>query len=132
MNLSNITLSPHSDGLFWLHILHIEETGDQDTALFELQGYAHETEDAFAVLPTDAWAAMDYAGGLLVVEVFSRFAKGPLLRRELHITDEVYADLGEGVLVWSPPENTDPAEFWEALESGELEEDLPLSIGVKQ
>lgn len=121
MNLSHIQLFPQSDGLFWLHILHIEETGDQDTALFELRGYAHETEDAFAVLPTDAWAVMNYVGGLLVVEVVSRFAEGPLLRRELHITDEVYADLGEGVLVWSVPAETDPDDFWE--------EDLPLSIG---
>lgn len=129
MNLSNITLSPHSDGLFWLHILHIEETGDQDAALSQLGEYSHKTDDAFAVLPTDAWAVMEYAGGLLVVEVFSRFAKGPLLCRELHITDEVYADLADGVLVWSVPENTDPAEFSEALENGELEEELPLSIG---
>lgn len=125
-------LFPQPDGLFYPAVLHIQNTGDQDAALSQLGEYAHETEDAWAVLPTDAWAVTKYAGGLLTVEIFSRFVEGPLLCRKMYISDEVYADLGEGVLVWSVPANTDPAEFWESLESGELEEELPLSIGVKQ
>lgn len=125
----NIFLLPTAGELLPV-ILSVYGAGNNDGALCELSNYAHETEDAWALLPDDAWAIWSYADGTLSLEVWSAHSREAVLTRRLPLSPEQFTNLAAGILVFTAPAETTFEEFREQLERGEWD-DLPLSIHVK-